>query len=168
MCVCVCVPLPLQHSPQVSSQPPRWFRLHTAAPRYTSGTEVCCTFTSFHSPFTPSHTHTITLSHPHRETVSLLLKCGASTTIADSSGSCPLHLAAWKGDIEIVKMLVCQGPSRANVNQQSDSDDTALHLASQYDYSDVVEFLLQVSLCQCVVCCLLFVVCCCLLFVVCE
>ena len=64
--------------------------------------------------------------------------------IPDSSGSCPLHLAAWKGDIEIVNILVQQGPSRANINHQSDSDDTALHLASQYGYSDVVEFLLEV------------------------
>ena len=81
-----------------------------------------------------------------RETVSLLIKCGASTMIPDSSGSCPLHLAAWKGDIEIVSSLVQQGPSRANVNHQSDSDDTALHLASQYGYSDVVEFLLEVRM----------------------
>jgi len=74
--------------------------------------------------------------------------------IPDSSGSCPLHLAAWKGDIEIVSSLVQQGPSRANVNHQSDSDDTALHLASQYGYSDVVEFLLEVRMpvqwCDCV------------------
>ena len=76
----------------------------------------------------------------------LLLRCGASTTIPDCSGSCPLHLAAWKGDLEIVKSLVSQGPSRANVNQQSDADNTALHLAAQYGYSIVVEFLLQVPL----------------------
>ena len=79
-----------------------------------------------------------------REIVSLLLRCGASTTIPDCSGSGPLHLAAWKGDVEIVRVLVNQGPSRANVNQQSDADNTALHLASQYGYSQVVDFLLQV------------------------
>lgn len=43
-------------------------------------------------------------------------------------------------------MLVTQGPSYANVNQQNDSEDTALHLASQYGYDKVVEFLLQVSI----------------------
>lgn len=74
-----------------------------------------------------------------------MLKCGASTKISDNSGSPPLHLAAWKGDLESVKMLVTQGPSYANVNQQNDSDDTALHLASQYGYAPVVEFLLQVG-----------------------
>jgi len=76
--------------------------------------------------------------------VNLLLRCGASTSIVDNSGSAPLHLAAWKGDVEVVKMLVTQGPSYANVNQQNDSEDTSLHLASQYGYSPVVEFLLQV------------------------
>ena len=55
-----------------------------------------------------------------------------------------MHLAAWKGDLEIVRILVSQGPSRANVNQLNDQEDSALHLASQYGYSDIVEFLLQV------------------------
>ena len=48
----------------------------------------------------------------------------------------------YRGFHESVHLLLC---CRANVNQQSDSDDTALHLASQYGYSDVVEFLLQVN-----------------------
>ena len=47
-------------------------------------------------------------------------------------------------------MLVTQGPSRANVNQQNDAEDSALHLASQYGFSEVVEFLLQVCVCVCV------------------
>ena len=50
--------------------------------------------------------------------MAFLLQCQASTQIADSSGSYPLHLAAWKGDLDIVKLLVERGPSRANVNQQ--------------------------------------------------
>lgn len=90
---------------------------------------------------------TIHVLGPCSDTVGLLLKCGASTKISDNSGSPPLHLAAWKGDVEIVKMLVTQGPSYANVNQQNDSDDSALHLASQYGYAPVVEFLLQVCGC---------------------
>jgi len=92
--------------------------------------------------------------------VAFLLQCQASTQIADSSGSYPLHLAAWKGDLEIVKVLVQRGPSRANVNQQvwlhqcymisytyaqSNSDDTALHLAAQYGHTETVEYLLQVG-----------------------
>ena len=56
-----------------------------------------------------------------------------------------MHLASWKGDLEIVKLLITHGMSRPNVDQQSNSEDTALHLASQYGYSSVVEFLLEVS-----------------------
>ena len=97
--------------------------------------------------FHPKHITSLSLSLSlslSRDTVSLLLKCGASTTITDSSGSCCLHLAAWRGDLEIVRILTSQGPSRANVNQLNDQEDSALHLASQYGYSDIVEFLLQV------------------------
>ena len=61
------------------------------------------------------------------------------------TGSYPLHLASWKGDMEVVKLLVQQGPSRANVNQLNNNDDTGLHLAAQYGYCGVVEFLLEVS-----------------------
>ena len=43
-----------------------------------------------------------------------------------------------------MKLLTTLGPSRANVDQQSNSEDTALHLASQYGYCGVVEFLLEV------------------------
>ncbi len=35
--------------------------------------------------------------------------------------------------------------SRPNVDQQSNSEDTALHLSSQYGYGSVVEFLLEVG-----------------------
>ena len=47
--------------------------------------------------------------------------------------------------MEIVKLLVQQGPSRANVNQLNNNDDTGLHLAAQYGYCGVVEFLLEVT-----------------------
>ena len=43
-----------------------------------------------------------------------------------------------------MKLLTTLGPSRANVDQQSNSEDTGLHLASQYGYCGVVEFLLEV------------------------
>lgn len=87
-------------------------------------------------------TYLITLVCPYSyQTTSLsMLQC-----LQQSTGSFPLHLASWKGDLEVVKLLVQQGPSRANVNQQNNSDDTSLHLASQYGYCGVVEFLLEVS-----------------------
>ena len=44
-----------------------------------------------------------------------------------------------------MRLLVTQGPSRANVDQQSNTEDTALHLAAQYGYCSIVEFLLEVE-----------------------
>lgn len=39
----------------------------------------------------------------------------ASTNIVDSKGSTALHLAAWSGNVDIVRLLLC-GPSICNVN----------------------------------------------------
>lgn len=50
-----------------------------------------------------------------REIVKLLLQHDASTNIIDVKGSSPLHLAAWSGNIEIVRLLL-SGPSICNVN----------------------------------------------------
>ena len=52
----------------------------------------------------------------HREVVQLLLAHEASTNILDVKGSSPLHLAAWTGNVDIVRLLLCQGPSVPNVN----------------------------------------------------
>jgi ankyrin repeat protein len=52
----------------------------------------------------------------HREVVQLLLAHEASTNILDVRGSSPLHLAAWTGNVDIVRLLLCQGPSVPNVN----------------------------------------------------
>ena len=52
----------------------------------------------------------------HREVVQLLLAHEASTNILDVKGSSPLHLAAWTGNVDIVRLLLCHGPSVPNVN----------------------------------------------------
>lgn len=46
----------------------------------------------------------------------LLLTNEASANIVDVKGSSPLHLAAWSGNVDIVRMLLCHGPSIPNVN----------------------------------------------------
>ncbi|KAG8221864.1 hypothetical protein J437_LFUL003240 [Ladona fulva] len=58
------------------------------------------------------------LSHKKErlEVVQLLLGHEASTNIADGKGSTPLHLAAWTGNEDIVRLLLCHGPSVPNVN----------------------------------------------------
>lgn len=55
---------------------------------------------------------------PHREVVLKLLQFEASTNVADSKGCSALHLAAWRGDVDIVRILIHHGPSHCRVNQQ--------------------------------------------------
>lgn len=50
--------------------------------------------------------------------VEVLLRNDALTNVADSKGCYPLHLAAWKGDAQIVRLLIHQGPSHTKVNEQ--------------------------------------------------
>lgn len=53
-----------------------------------------------------------------RDIVLKLLQYEASTNVADNKGYFPIHLAAWKGDVEIVKILIHHGPSHSRVNEQ--------------------------------------------------
>lgn len=52
------------------------------------------------------------------EVVALLLKNDALTNMADNKGCFPLHLAAWKGDQRIVRMLIHKGPTFPKLNEQ--------------------------------------------------
>lgn len=54
----------------------------------------------------------------YSEVVEALLRNEALTNIADNKGCYPLHLAAWKGDEHIVKLLIHQGPSHPKLNEQ--------------------------------------------------
>lgn len=51
-----------------------------------------------------------------REIVQLLLCNEASTNVVDHKGAAPLYYAAWRGNVEIVRLLLCHGPSIPNVN----------------------------------------------------
>uniref|UniRef100_A0A8C7ZFT6 Ankyrin repeat and sterile alpha motif domain containing 1B n=1 Tax=Oryzias sinensis TaxID=183150 RepID=A0A8C7ZFT6_9TELE len=78
-----------------------------------------------------------------QDVVLKLLQFEASTNVADSKGCSPLHLAAWRGDVDIVRILIHHGPSHCRVNQQNHERETALHCAAQYGHSEVVSVLLQ-------------------------
>ncbi|KAJ7390478.1 regulation of synaptic plasticity by receptor localization to synapse [Desmophyllum pertusum] len=78
--------------------------------------------------YTPLHYAAL---NGHRSAAELLLKYDASTNIPDNSGNYPLHLAAWNGHSDVAKVLINTGPSRANVNEQNGTEDTALHSAAQ-------------------------------------
>lgn len=53
-----------------------------------------------------------------RDVVLKLLQFEASTNVSDSKGCFPLHLAAWRGDVDIVQILIHHGPSHSRVNEQ--------------------------------------------------
>jgi ankyrin repeat protein len=63
---------------------------------------------------------------PSRDVVEVLLRNDALTNVADSKGCYPLHLAAWKGDAQIVRLLIHQGPSHTRVNEQVGRRETFL------------------------------------------
>lgn len=54
-----------------------------------------------------------------RDVVLKLLQYEASTNVEDNKGCFPLHLAAWRGDVDIVRILIHHGPSHCRVNQQA-------------------------------------------------
>lgn len=67
---------------------------------------------------------------PSRDVVEVLLRNDALTNVADSKGCYPLHLAAWKGDAQIVRLLIHQGPSHTKVNEQVGGKGSFLHSAT--------------------------------------
>ena len=48
----------------------------------------------------------------------------------DSDASTPLHCAAWKGHVEVVKLLLEYGADIQAINENSHWGDTALHAAA--------------------------------------
>ena len=55
----------------------------------------------------------------------------ASCNSVDEAGSSPLHLAAWAGHGELVRVLLETGPSVPNVNLTNGDKETSLHCAAQ-------------------------------------
>lgn len=59
--------------------------------------------------------------------------------IQNARGQTPLHIAAQKGDISIVRLLL--DSKTVNVNAQDSSGATPLHLASENGHIEVVKLL---------------------------
>lgn len=71
----------------------------------------------------------------------MLLPRGADPMSRDNNGSLPLHLAARRGNDEIVKILLDQ--SSVHVDVKDGSGKTALHLACSEGHKNVCQILLN-------------------------
>eukprot|EP00949_MAST-11_sp_MAST-11-sp1_P001960 g1960.t1 len=75
------------------------------------------------------------------KSVELLLECGVSVNQAKYGGQCPLHIAAMRGDGEILKMLL--RPDRgANMSIGDSNGDTPLHWACFRGFVECVRALM--------------------------
>lgn len=70
----------------------------------------------------------------------VLLAAGADTNVKDGRGNTPLHLAAGKGNTQMVKQLLEKG---LKVDEPGPGELTPLHLAAQGGHLDIVELLVQ-------------------------
>ncbi|KAL6042794.1 hypothetical protein STEG23_015382, partial [Scotinomys teguina] len=71
---------------------------------------------------------------------SLLGKKGASATKHDSEGKTAFHLAAAKGHVECLKVMVTHG---VDVTAQDTSGHSALHIAAKNGHPEYIKKLLQ-------------------------
>lgn len=70
--------------------------------------------------------------------VKFLLKKNADANIADVNGDLPLHWAVRKRLLNIVELLV---PKTTNINATGREGKTALGLAAEFDYPEIIKFL---------------------------
>jgi ankyrin repeat protein len=78
----------------------------------------------------------------HTEVVANLLDKGAQTDIGDDNDETPLMLAAYRGHLGVVQLIV-QHTGGQGLEATNDGGDTALHLAVSGGHEAVVTFLLS-------------------------
>lgn len=121
-------PLSQQHLERPQRELRGQHRIHASSPRRPQRTQVNRGSRAAREPVVrprpPSplggvYRHPLTApSHFYSEVVEALLRSEAVTNTADNKGCYPLHLAAWKGDEHIVRLLIHQGPSHPRLNEQ--------------------------------------------------
>lgn len=71
-----------------------------------------------------------------------LLEYKANVNISDKRGATPLHRAASKGNLEIVRLLI-EGEQPLSINARDVYGCTPLHLACEEDRQDVAKLIVQ-------------------------
>uniref|UniRef100_W5M6G5 Serine/threonine-protein kinase TNNI3K n=1 Tax=Lepisosteus oculatus TaxID=7918 RepID=W5M6G5_LEPOC len=87
---------------------------------------------------------TVNCSPTPPQVTRLLLKFGADVNASGEVGDRPLHLAAAKGFLGIVKLLLDEG-SKTDVNAQDNEDHVPLHFCARFGHHEVLRYLLQGS-----------------------
>lgn len=83
-------------------------------------------------------------AHDRDKLIPALVKLKYSTTGQDFDGFTPLHVAAERGSLAAVEQLLEMDEPRERINSKShDKRDTALHLASQFGHTKVMQKLLE-------------------------
>ena len=77
------------------------------------------------------------------EVVKFLLDSGAKTDHFGTNGMTPFHIAAFKGDLAIVKLLFEKGELNVDLKSLGNNDCTALWLAAQEGKIETVKWLTQ-------------------------
>ena len=70
----------------------------------------------------------------------ILIACGANANEPVTQGLRPLHYAVWQHYVEAVQFLLVRG---SDVDAQDDCGYTAMHLASEHGYTDIMEILVE-------------------------
>ena len=76
----------------------------------------------------------------HDDVVDYLISCKANIEARTGLGRRPLHIASIRGNIKVVKILYDSG---ADINALDDEFNTPLHHACEFEFSMIVDFLLE-------------------------
>lgn len=91
-----------------------------------------------HNPMRNQPLHACLSLGRNRETVRMLIECGANVCQSQNGGFTPLHQAAVSGDAELVAMLIAAGADRSAV---SDDGKTPAEYARDRGHAAIAEML---------------------------